>query len=103
LAKESDRPGVLERRRYHLRGGAEAAGFAWSATEELIAQAEKALADNRLDAAAALARQALKQARNPIAQSEYADAHWQKMKPDWHPGATRYYDTPEYIVGRLCK
>ncbi len=61
---------------------AEAAGFAWTMTEDLIAQAEKALADNRVDDAATLARQALTQAQNSIVQSEYADAHWREMKPD---------------------
>lgn len=59
-----------------------ALGFAWINTENLINQAEKALADNRVDDAATLARQALTQAQNSIVQSEYADAHWQEMKPD---------------------
>ncbi len=60
---------------------AEAAGFAWTTTEDLITQAEKALGEKRVEEAANLAERALKQAQNSVAQSENAQARWQDMKP----------------------
>ncbi len=64
------------------REAAAAAGFEWTGTADLITRAQTALETDNIAAAEALARQALKQAQNAVAQAEYADAHWRETKPD---------------------